>query len=103
LFSVLTTRCARACYEGIDLEASKERGITVSKGFFDGLAVSEHTLMLILAILRKLIPSHASMVMGEWKQFEFNAAMCSFAGLTLGILGLGTRAKRVFLSRRYSM
>jgi lactate dehydrogenase-like 2-hydroxyacid dehydrogenase len=27
-------------YEGIDLEASKEMGITVSKGFFDGLAVS---------------------------------------------------------------
>ena len=78
-------------------------GITVSNGFFDGIAVSEHTLMLILSLLRKLIPSHASMLMGEWEQFKFDAATRSFAGLTLGILGLVTRAKRVFLSRRYSM
>jgi phosphoglycerate dehydrogenase-like enzyme len=52
--------------------------------------------MLKLALLRKFIPSHASMVRGEWKQFEFDAAMRSFAGLTLGILNLGTRAQRVF-------
>ena len=76
-------------YEGIDLEASNEMGITVSNGFFDGVAVSEHTLMLILALLRKIITSHASMVKGEWKQFEFNAAIRPFAGLTLGIFGLG--------------
>jgi lactate dehydrogenase-like 2-hydroxyacid dehydrogenase len=86
------TRCARALYEGIDLEASEEMGITVSNGFFDGVAVSEHTLMLILALLRKLIPSHASMVMESGRSLS-STPRCAPSQSSLWAYSASVRAR----------
>jgi lactate dehydrogenase-like 2-hydroxyacid dehydrogenase len=79
----------------VDLKAAAEMGITVSNGFGDGVNVAEHTLMLILSLLRHTVLAHTSMKKGEWRQWEIIRATRPLSGMTLGILGLGTIGKEV--------
>ena len=56
-------------YDVIDLDACKERGITVSNIRNYAInTVPEHTFALIFALRRSLIPYRQSVVDGRWQQ-----------------------------------
>ena len=82
-------------FDGVDLKAATEMGVTVSNGFGDGVAVAEHTMMLILSLLRHTVHAHTSMKRGEWRQWEVLRETRPLRGMTLGILGLGTIGREV--------
>ncbi len=82
-------------FDGVDLKTATEMGITVSNGFGDGVNVAEHTMMMILSLLRQTILAHTSMKHKEWRQWEVIRATRPLSGMTLGILGLGTIGKEV--------
>jgi phosphoglycerate dehydrogenase-like enzyme len=82
-------------FDGVDLKAATEMGITASNGFGDGVNVAEHTMMLILSLLRHTVHAHTSMKKGEWRQWEVIRETRPLRGMTLGILGLGTIGREV--------
>ncbi len=82
-------------FDGVDLKAATEMGVTVSNGFGDGVNVAEHTMMLILSLLRHTVHAYTSMKKGEWRQWEVIRETRPLRGMTLGILGLGTIGREV--------
>lgn len=78
--------------ETIDLEAARARGIVVSAtpgSIHD--SVADLTMALLLALARKIVPSHLSTKAGSWKPF-FGMEL---RDKTLGIVGLGRIGKAV--------
>jgi len=75
-----------AGYEQVDLAAAAARGITVTNGAgANAAAVADHTLALLLALLRDIPRGDASTRRGEWNR----VISPSVSGKRLGILGLG--------------
>lgn len=73
-------------YENIDLEAASARGIIVTNGpGLNSVAVADHTLSLLLALVRNIPAADASIRAGNWNR-EMRP---SVSGKTLGIYGLG--------------
>ena len=84
-----------AGYDNADVGAARRSGVPVSNnGGANSVAVSEHALMLMLAVARKLPWQHSSVTGGRWtgndtpRVFELRAK-------TLGIVGLGSIGKKV--------
>lgn len=51
----------------VDLEAAMERGITVAEvTYSNSISVSEHVVMMILALVRNYIPSYGWVIKGGW-------------------------------------
>ncbi|BBH45132.1 2-hydroxyacid dehydrogenase [Pseudomonas sp. KU43P] len=75
-----------AGYEQVDLAAAAARGITVTNGAgANATAVADHTLAMLLALLRDIPRADASTRRGEWNR----VISPSVSGKRLGILGLG--------------
>ncbi|MFV3291762.1 2-hydroxyacid dehydrogenase [Pseudomonas sp. NY11955] len=75
-----------AGYEQVDLAAAAARNITVTNGAgANAAAVADHTLALLLALLRDIPHGDASTRRGEWNR----VISPSVSGKRLGILGLG--------------
>lgn len=72
----------------LDLEYAKKKGIEViSLQGANTIATAEHTLALLLAIMRKIPAAHASLLRGEWNRAAYIGKELS--GKKLGILGFG--------------
>ena len=86
-----------AGYDRLDLGAAKRAGVPVANnGGSNSVAVAEHTLMLILAVMKKLAWQHANCVQGKWRVGDFEQTkLHELEGKTLGIVGLGTIGKKV--------
>jgi len=81
---------------GIDMETATARGILVmNMPGVSAIAAAEHTLMLMLALSRKLIINHNSIKEGWWLLDRKRQAGTQVAGKTLGIIGLGRVGKEV--------
>jgi len=75
-----------AGYEQVDLAAAAARGITVTNGAgANAAAVADHTLAMLLALLRDIPRADARTRRGEWNR----VISPSVSGKRLGILGLG--------------
>ena len=77
-------------HERIDKEALKARGIPLAlcpAGTTVGVA--EHTLLLILAVYRRLVVADAKLRGGVWLQWGLRSVSFELAGKTLGLLGFG--------------
>ncbi len=75
-----------AGYEQVELAAAAARGITVTNGAgVNAGAVADHTLALLLALLRDIPRADASTRRGEWNR----VISPSVSGKRLGIIGLG--------------
>lgn len=80
----------------IDLQAAAERGIPVTTSVGGNAPqVAEHTIMLILAVLRQLPELHASMRRGEWRKNEMRPRLRRLAGRAVGIVGAGNIGRAV--------
>lgn len=88
-------RCISRCGSGldaIDLEAARVRGIQVLATPDEPVdAVAEHTLALLLALLRRIPHAHASMQNRSWKR----PTTTMLAGKIVGVIGLGRIGRRV--------
>jgi len=86
-----------AGYDRLDVQAARRAGVPVANnGGSNSVAVAEHTLMLMLAVSRKLAWHHHNVITGKWRVGDFSQTrMYELAGKTLGIVGLGTIGKKV--------
>jgi len=86
-----------AGYDRLDVEAARRAGVPIANnGGANSVAVAEHTLLLMLAVYRKLSWHHANVVTGKWRVGDFAShRLFELEGKTLGIVGLGTIGKKV--------
>lgn len=98
----------RTGHELVDLAAAARAGVRVATiGDLTAAAVAEHTLMLMLALGRRLRAQHEAVVTGGWLDVKPwqrpggdvdavpEAIFDGLAGKTLGVLGLGAIGGRV--------
>jgi glyoxylate reductase/D-3-phosphoglycerate dehydrogenase len=86
-----------AGYDRIDLAAARQAGVPVSNnGGSNAIGVAEHTLMLMLTVLKRGVWLHGNVVAGNWRVGGFDEhRLYELAGKTVGIIGLGTIGKKV--------
>ncbi len=78
----------------IDLEAATRAGVMiVNAPTGNTIAAAEHTIALMLALLRKIPSADASVRRGEWERAAHTGS--ELRGKTLGIIGLGKIGKAV--------
>jgi phosphoglycerate dehydrogenase-like enzyme len=83
-----------AGYDRADLAAARKAKVPISNnGGANSVAVSEHALLLMLAVSRKLIQQHANVTGGRWRGNSV-PKVNELRGKTLGIIGLGTIGKK---------
>jgi phosphoglycerate dehydrogenase-like enzyme len=84
-------------YDNIDVEAAERRGIPVcGMPDFNAAAVAEHTVMLMLALLRRVFESTLLMKAGSWPLADVvGHGIYELAGRTVGIVGVGAIGRAV--------
>src|SRR5499433_863577 len=83
-----------AGYDRVDVEAARKAKVPVANnGGANAIAVAEHTIMLMLAVLKRVVQMHNDVVAGNWRVTD--ARIHELAGRTLGIVGLGNIGKKV--------
>ena len=83
-----------AGYDRADLAAARKAGVPMcNNGGANSVAVSEHALLLMLAVSRRLIWQHSNVSQGRWRGNE-PPRIHELRTRTLGIIGLGTIGKK---------
>ena len=73
-----------------DLQAASERGITVAEvTYSNSISVSEHVVMMILALVRNYIPSYGWVVRGGWNIADAVSRSYDLEGMTVGTVAAG--------------
>jgi glyoxylate reductase/D-3-phosphoglycerate dehydrogenase len=84
-----------AGYDRVDLEAARKARVPVSNnGGANSVAVAEHAVMLMLAVLKKLVWHHNNVAAGKWRDAVATRTY-EVEGKRLGIVGLGNIGKKV--------
>jgi len=74
----------------VDLQAAMEHGLTVAEiTFSNSISVAEHTVMMILALVRNYIPSYEWVVKGGWNIADCVQRSYDLEGMTVGTVGAG--------------
>jgi phosphoglycerate dehydrogenase-like enzyme len=86
-----------AGYDRVDIEAARKAKVPVSNnGGANAIAVAEHTIMLMLAVLKRVVKFHNDVVAGKWRVGGFDdQRVYELSRRTLGIVGLGNIGKKV--------
>jgi formate dehydrogenase len=83
----------------VDLDAAKERGITVAEvTFSNSISVAEHAVMQILALVRNFVPSHRWAAEGGWNIADCVERAYDLEGMDVGVIAAG-RIGRAVLRR----
>ncbi len=83
-----------AGYDKADIAAARKSGVPISNnGGANSVAVSEHAILLMLAVSRQLVRQHTSVAAGRWRG-NSTPRVHELRGKTLGIVGLGTIGKK---------
>ena len=62
-----------AGYDRVDIEAARKAKVPVSNnGGANAIAVAEHTIMLMLAVLKRVVRFHNDVVAGKWRVGGFD-------------------------------
>jgi len=88
-----------AGYEHVDLDLAGRYGVPVAH-FGDAMAsvVAEHTLLLVLAVLRRLVQLDTAVRAGAWRTGE--PVLHELRGKRVGLIGLGLIGREVALRLR---
>jgi formate dehydrogenase len=74
----------------VDLEAAMERGITVTEvTYSNSVSVSEHVVLMILALVRNYIPSYGWVVRGGWNIADCAERSYDLEGMKVGSVAAG--------------
>jgi len=85
-----------AGYDRVDIEAARKAKVPVANnGGANAIAVSEHTILLMLAVLKRLVRFHNDVVAGKWRASIAEPPVYELSGRTVGIVGLGNIGKKV--------
>jgi phosphoglycerate dehydrogenase-like enzyme len=86
-----------AGYDRCDIEAARRAGVPIcNNGGANSTAVSEHALLLMLAVCRRVVWQHTSVAAGRWRGNAVqDVKLFELKGRTLGIVGLGSIGKKV--------
>lgn len=83
-----------AGYDRADLAAARKAGVPVcNNGGANSVAVSEHAILLMLAVSRQLVYQHRTVAAGNWRG-NSTPELHELRNRTLGIVGLGTIGKK---------
>lgn len=80
--------------DNVDLDAATKKNIFVTNVVYDICDVADHTIMLILALTRKLFFVEKSIKKFEWDWKKFHP-IPRIKGKTVGIIGLGRVGRQV--------
>ena len=84
-----------AGYDKADLEAARKSKVPLcANGGANSTAVSEHAMLLMLAVSRRLITQHVNVTGGRWHG-NSPPQVHEVRDRTLGIIGMGTIGKKV--------
>jgi phosphoglycerate dehydrogenase-like enzyme len=85
-----------AGYDRCDIEAARRAGVPIcNNGGANSTAVSEHALLLMLAVCRRVVWQHTNVSAGRWRGNNVDdVKLYELKGRTLGIVGLGTIGKK---------
>jgi phosphoglycerate dehydrogenase-like enzyme len=84
-----------AGYDNVDLPAARRAKVPIcNNGGANAISVAEHSLMLMLAVARKVIWQHGNVAAGRWRGNGPAPRLYELHGKTLGIVGLGTIGKK---------
>jgi formate dehydrogenase len=74
----------------VDLQAAMDAGITVAEvTYCNSISVSEHVVMMILALVRNYIPSYQTVVEGGWNIADCVSRSYDVEGMQVGTFGSG--------------
>ena len=74
----------------VDLQAAIDRGVTVAEvTYCNSISVSEHIIMMILALVRNYIPSYQCVVNGGWNIADCVSRSYDLEGMVVGTVGAG--------------
>jgi D-3-phosphoglycerate dehydrogenase len=80
--------------DNVDVKAATERGVlVVNAPSGNVVSAAEHTVAILLAMLRRVPEAQASLKAGEWKRSKFVGT--ELQGKTIGLVGLGQVGARV--------
>ncbi|MDJ0959943.1 MAG: NAD(P)-dependent oxidoreductase [Acidimicrobiia bacterium] len=78
--------------DGVDLAAARERGIVVTNTpHANSESVADHSLALMLALLRHVVPADRAVRGGDWQPRPSR----ELGALTIGVVGFGAVGRRV--------
>src|ERR1700752_1985376 len=94
-----------AGYDNVDLEAARRAKVPLSNnGGANAISVSEHAIMLMLTVARKVIWQHGSVSGGRWRGNGPAPRMYEIYDNKLCIIGFGPIGKKVArLARAFGM
>jgi formate dehydrogenase len=73
-----------------DLQAASKHGVTVAEvTYSNSISVSEHVVMMILALVRNYIPSYGWVVRGGWNIADAASRSYDLEGMTVGTVAAG--------------
>lgn len=86
-----------AGYDTVNIAGARKTLIPIcSNGGANSVAVAEHTMMLILAVYRKLVAFHNNIAAGRWHRgIPRTTDVFELEGKTVGIVGLGNIGQKV--------
>lgn len=74
----------------VDLQAACEHGLTVAEvTYSNSISVSEHVVMMILALVRNYIPSYGWVVRGGWNIADCVSRSYDLEGMSVGTVAAG--------------
>ena len=85
-----------AGYDRCDIEAARRAGVPIcNNGGANSTAVSEHAILLMLAVCRRIVWQHTNVAAGRWRGNNVDdVKLFELKNRTLGIVGLGTIGKK---------
>ncbi len=86
-----------AGYDSVNIAGARKARVPIcSNGGANSVAVAEHTLMLILAVYKKLVAFHQNVASGRWHQgIPRTVDVYELEGKTVGLVGLGNIGQQV--------
>jgi phosphoglycerate dehydrogenase-like enzyme len=86
-----------AGYDRVNIEGARKVRVPIcSNGGANSVAVAEHTIMLILAVYRKLVAFHQNVAQGRWHEgIPRSVDVFELEGKTVGLVGLGHIGQQV--------
>lgn len=88
-------------FDKFDIATPRRLGIPVcNNGGANRIAVAEHTIMLMLAVYKRLPENHLRTIEGRWTGNSHGMDMFLLHGKTLGLIGLGAIGREVAVRAR---
>jgi phosphoglycerate dehydrogenase-like enzyme len=84
-------------YDNLDLDALQAAGVVAAyTPGANAVAVAEHTILLMLALLKRFVAAESAVRQGGWPTMElFQAGLGDLANATVGLVGFGNIGRAV--------